>query len=102
MSDGTPIEVNEFSDTHGIRRWLLKYEGVHLVLLNHDAQSPQNRELLAFNIYGKLLWQLEPHANDCIIEVIIHNGELIACSHTGLNYKFDYKTGEIIETKFTK
>jgi len=95
-------EVNNFSDTHGIRCWLLKYEGVYLVLLNHDAQSTKNRNLLAFNIYGELLWQLEPNENDCIIEVIIRNGVLIACSHIGYNYQFDYKTGDVFETKYIK
>lgn len=99
------MKLKNYRDTDGLRRWELLYEGFYLVLLNEDAPEPFNSQLLAFEGFGPLIWVVSPETSynqDYIVNIWFKNGELYAGSFSGYQYKLDYKTGEIIETKFTK
>jgi len=100
-----PIDITRYGHTQGHRQWELRYEDVQLVILKRNTPSPQGKSLLAFKPYGDLIWELKPHTkqeSDCIDFVRITNGNLIACSYSCYNLKIDYKTGEVLETHYTK
>jgi hypothetical protein len=97
--------IKEYRNTDGMRRWELLFEGLYLVLLNEDAPKPYSSQLLAFDGFGSLLWCLAPKTEqeyDHIANVWVKNGDLYAGSYSGFNHRLDYKTGETLETKFTK
>ena len=98
------MQITEYRNTDGLRRWELLYEGVQLVLLNKEAPKPYSSQLLAFKNLA-LIWQLSPQTKedyDYIVNIWIKNGEVCAGSFSGYSHKINYKTGEIIETQFTK
>lgn len=96
--------ITEYRNTDGLRRWELSYEGINLVLLNENAPKPYNSELLAFKNL-KLVWRLSPVTEteyDHIVNVWVKNSEIYAGSFSGYEHRLNYKTGEVLETKFTK
>ena len=100
-----PSNITCYSDTQDLRRWILMYEGVQLVFLNYNDALPQSKSLLAFEPYGDLIWELSPYTkqeSDRIISVYIKNGELIARSYSCFNLTIDCKTGEVLESRYTK
>lgn len=95
----------EYRDTDGFRRWELLYEGVFLVLLSERAPVPYASELLAFRHDLQLAWRLSPQLGpekDYIANVWIEEGQLWACSFSGYSHRLDPKTGNALETIFTK
>ncbi len=99
------MEISEYRDTDGLRRWELLYEGYHLVLLdNAKAPKPYASELLAFKNL-RLVWRLSPKQGsglDQIQDIYISNGKVHAGSFSGWNHEIDYKTGEVLSEYFTK
>lgn len=99
------MTVKEYRDTDGLRKWELLYEGIYLVLLNKNAPEPFNSQLLAFEGYGPLIWALSPASEqdqDYIVNIWFNKGELYAGSFSGYQHKLNCKTGEVLETRFTK
>lgn len=98
------MEITEYRNTDGYRRWEFSYEGIKFVLLNENAPAPYNSELLAFKNLD-LIWRMPPQTksdNDFIVNIWVKNNEFYAGSFSGFEHRFNYKTGEVIETKFTK
>jgi hypothetical protein len=98
------MKITEYRNTDGHRRWEFSYEGITFVLLNEGAPSPYNSELLAFKGL-ELVWRISPQTKtdyDYIVNVWVKGNEFYAGSFSGYEHKFNYQTGEIIETKFTK
>ena len=98
------MEITEYRNTDGHRQWELSFEGIKLVLLNEQAPKPYNCELLAFKDLN-LIWRLSPQTKtdyDYIVNVWVKNGKVYAGSFSGYDHKLNYKTGEVIETVFTK
>ena len=99
------MTIEEYRHTDGMRRWELLFEGVYLVLLSEDAPKPYSTQLLAFDGYGPLIWCLSPQTKqvyDYIVNVWVENGAVNAGSFSGFNHKINYKTGEVLESIFTK
>ena len=98
------MEITEYRHTDGYRRWELFYEGVVLVLLNENAPEPFNSQLLAFKNL-KLIWCLSPktkETNDHIVNIWVKHNNFYAGSWSGFELRFNYQTGEIYESRFTK
>ena len=98
------IEISEYKNTDGLRRWEIEHEGVQLVLLEDTAPEPYNSELLGFK-GSKLIWRMSPQTKsdyDYIVNVWSKDNVFYAGSFSGFEHIFNYKTGEILETKFTK
>lgn len=98
------MEITEYRNTDGYRRWEFSYEGVILVLLNENAPKPFNSQLLAFKNL-KLIWCLSPQTKaeyDYIVNVWVKDKQFYAGSYSGYEHRFNYQTGEIYETRFTK
>lgn len=98
------MEITEYRHTDGYRRWEFSYEGTTLVLLNEDAPTPYNSELLAFKNL-ELAWRMSPQTKadyDYIVNIWVKGTEFYAGAFSGYEHRFNDQTGEIIETKFTK
>ena len=98
------MEITEYRHTDGYRRWEFSYEGIRLVLLNEAAPKHYRAELLAFKDL-KLLWRIPPHGeveHDYIVNVWFNDNKFYAGSFLGADINFNYLTGDILGTKFTK
>lgn len=98
------MEITEYRDTDGYRRFELLYEGIVLVLLDENAPKPFNSQLLAFKNL-KLIWCLSPKTyenDDHIVNIWIKGKNLYAGSWSGFEHRFNYETGEIYDSRFTK
>ncbi len=96
--------ITEYRNTDGYRRWEFCYEGITLLLLNENAPKPFNSELLAFQNLN-LIWRLSPQTKedyDHISNVWFKDGQFYAGSYSGYEHRFNFKTGELYETRFTK
>ena len=99
------MQIKEYTDTEGHRRWEMLFEDVCLVLLTDSAGKPYSSQLLAFDGFGKLIWSVLPNTNleqDYIVDVWVKDCELYAGSFSGYEYKINYKTGCVLATKFTR
>ena len=99
------MDISEYKQTDGMRRWELLYEGVFLVLLQERAPLPYSNQLLGFEPFGKLLWSVNPATKDerdYIVNVWVKNGFLFAGSYMGYELKINHESGNVIDTKFTK
>jgi len=100
------MDIHEYQQTDGLRRWELLYEGIFLVLLSEEAPTPYASELLAFSTDDlNLAWRLSPqlgHEKDHIANVWVKESALWAGSYSGFAHRINHLSGEVIETKFTK
>jgi hypothetical protein len=100
------MQIREYRDTDGQRRWELSYEGILLVLLNDDAPKPWRSQLLGFDGQElKLIWCLSPELgpdNDRITNVWVKGGQVWAHSFSGFTHSLNYRSGQVLESRFTK
>jgi hypothetical protein len=80
---------------------------IRLVILKPQKNLGPEANFLGFDPSGKLMWQVDPplrspSAWDGFVNMRIKEGQVWVGSWSGFSMRIDHRTGEILETVFTK
>ncbi len=89
----------EYNEIEKTIQWELFYENIFLVIVELE----DSRKLLGIgNKDLKVKWEIGGNGNDAIMNIWIKNGYVYAGTWGCWALRLDYKTGKILDKKFTK
>jgi len=97
-----------YRELESIKKWELLFEDMYLVILKPRTKNGRDVNLVGISTKDlKVKWELggvidDPYSYDGVVNIWVRQGQIHVGIWHGYDQTIDYKTGRVIEKRFTK